>query len=115
ISARHVRRIEVFLRAGTYAPIFGLLGTLIGVVQTLRSIKDPSGLGAAMSVAVATTFFGVFLANFFFLAIAGRLQELDAQETLSKRIISRGMELIKQGEAPVTVREKLLTYSSEHR
>lgn len=113
ISQRHQRRIEVYIRAGTYSPIFGLLGTLIGVVQTLRSIKDPSGLAQAMSVAVATTFFGVFLANFFFLAIAGRLEELNTQETLSKRIISRAMELIKLGEAPATIREKLLTYSAE--
>ena len=64
---RHHQVSGIFRTMGTYAPIFGLLGTLIGVVQVLRNLSDPESMGASMAIAVTTTFYGIFGTNFIFL------------------------------------------------
>src|SRR3989339_428180 len=71
---KEIQVVNVFRSMGTYSPIFGLLGTLIGVVQVLKNLSDPKSLGASMAIAVTTTFYGIFGANFLFLPAAGKLQ-----------------------------------------
>ena len=61
---RHQRLIGVVRSMWTYSPIFGLLGTLIGVVQVLRNLGDPTAMGASMAIAITTTFYGIFGCNF---------------------------------------------------
>src|SRR5882672_10270162 len=61
---RHIQVANVFRSMASYAPIFGLLGTLVGVVQVLMTLTDPKTIGAAMAIAMTATFYGIFSANF---------------------------------------------------
>ena len=116
ISGRHQRIIGVFRSMGSYAPIFGLLGTLIGVVQVLRTLGDPTAMGGAMAIAITTTFYGIFGCNFIFLPIAGKLNEQSDSEILSKELIRVGILSIKEGIIPVLMRKKLnIFFAAKHR
>lgn len=108
---QHHQKINgVFRTMGTYSPIFGLLGTLIGVVQVLRNLSDPSSMGASMAIAITTTFYGIFAANFLFLPAAIKLGELNENETLRMQIITEGTLSISRGELPAMVRKKLNSF-----
>ena len=61
-------------KAGMYAPAFGMVGTLIGLIQMLQNLNDPAAIGPAMAVAMITTFWGALLANLVFLPMAGKAQ-----------------------------------------
>lgn len=111
---RHLRVSAVFRSAGTFAPIFGLLGTLIGVVQVLRNITDPSVMGSSMAIAMTASFYGIFSANFFFLPVAGKLNFYTEEEVLAKELITKGILAIHQGEVPWMVAQKLEDYLAYH-
>jgi chemotaxis protein MotA len=104
---RHEQIINVFRTMGTYAPIFGLLGTLLGVVQVLKNITDVKGLGSSMAMAVSTTFYGIFGANFIFLPLAGKLEARSEEELLIKEVIIEGIISIQQGDIPIITTRKL--------
>lgn len=109
---RHTQIAGVFRAAGTYAPIFGLLGTLIGVVQVLRNITDPSAMGASMAVAMTASFYGIFSANFLFLPIAAKLNFYSEEEMLNRELIAKGVLCLVHGEAPWLIARKLEGYMS---
>ena len=109
---RHQQISGIFRSAGTYAPIFGLLGTLIGVVEVLRHIKNPDELGNSMAVAMTASFYGIFSANFLFLPIATKLNFYSDEEMLNRELISKGVLALLQGEAPWLVSRKLEGYMS---
>lgn len=116
---QHNQKINgVFRTMATFSPIFGLLGTLIGVVQVLRNLSDPSSMGSAMAIAITTTFYGIFAANFLFLPTAIKLSERNENETLRREIISEGVLAISRGDLPIMVRKKLnaflISYLREH-
>jgi len=114
---RHNQVSGVFKTMGTYAPIFGLLGTLIGVVQVLRNLTDPKSMGASMAIAVTTTFYGIFATNFIFLPIAAKLTVQSEEELLIKEVVIEGIISIQKGEIPLIVRKKLqafLSYKLRH-
>jgi len=104
---RHMRLAALFNSAGTYSPIFGLLGTLIGVVTVLRNISDPSQMGKSMALAMTASFYGIFSANFLFLPVAVKLRFLAEQETLARELISKGARSILRGDVPLVVAKKL--------
>jgi len=93
-----------------YAPIFGLLGTLIGVVQVLKNLTDPESIGSSMAVAITTTFYGIFGANFLFSPAAGKLTALTEQEVLLKEVAIEGILSIQSGDIPTVVARKLHAY-----
>ena len=107
---RHQRVSGIFRTMGTYSPIFGLLGTLIGVVQVLRNLSDPQTMGASMAIAVTTTFYGIFGTNFIFLPIAGKLSVNSEDEILLKEVIIEGILSIQKGEIPIIVSKKLQAF-----
>lgn len=109
---RHQRLTGVFRSMGTYSPIFGLLGTLIGVVQVLRNLGDPTAMGASMAIAITTTFYGIFACNFIFLPIAGKLEGYSNDEMLLKELIITGIIAIKERTLPVLMRRKLERFLS---
>ena len=116
---QHNQKINgVFRTMATFSPIFGLLGTLIGVVQVLRNLADPSSMGSAMAIAITTTFYGIFAANFIFLPTAIKLGELNENETLRREIVAEGVLSISKGDLPIMVRKKLnaflISYMREH-
>jgi len=111
---RHMQVSGIFRSAGTYSPIFGLLGTLIGVVQVLRNITNPSMMGSSMAVAMTASFYGIFAANFMFLPIANKLSFYSEEEVLNREMIAKGILCIHGGEAPWLVHKKLEAYLSFH-
>jgi chemotaxis protein MotA len=110
---RHQRVISVFRSMGSYSPIFGLLGTLIGVVQVLRNLSDPTAMGSSMAIAITTTFYGIFGCNFLFLPIAGKLEGYSNDEMIMKELITVGILSIRRGTLPSLMRRKLERFLSE--
>ncbi len=103
---RHSQIQRLFEGMATYAPVYGLLGTLIGVLGLLRFLGDPKGMGNAMAKAI-TTFYGIFFANFIALPVAGKLEVYTAHEMLLKRVITEGIDCINREVNPITVKRKL--------
>jgi chemotaxis protein MotA len=109
---RHQQQTNIFTSAGTFAPIFGLLGTLIGVVQVLRNIQNPQMMGSSMAIAMTASFYGIFSANFLFLPIASKLGYYSDEDILSREIIAKGVLSIYEGDVPWLVSKKLEGYLS---
>jgi chemotaxis protein MotA len=95
---------------GKYAPAFGMIGTLIGLVAMLANMDDPTKIGAGMAAALITTLYGAILANIVFLPMADKLAARSAEEVLSKTIIIQGVMAIQSGDNPRNVEAKLLTF-----
>jgi len=104
---RHTQGIRFFDQMAKYAPGFGLLGTLIGLIMMLANLDDPKALGPSMSVALVTTFYGVLLSNLIFLPLAGRLRISSTEEVIQKEIILEGVLSIAQEESSYLTREKM--------
>ncbi|HIE28967.1 TPA: motility protein A [Candidatus Poribacteria bacterium] len=104
---RHKKGRELFTAMGKYAPGFGMIGTLIGLVQMLLNLDNPSNIGKPMAMALVTTFYGAILANLIFLPLAGKLKNRSAEETLFKELMLEGIILINSGESPRQVGERL--------
>lgn len=109
---RHQNVTSVFRTMGTLSPIFGLLGTLIGVVQVLRNLSDPTAMGEGMAVAITTTFYGIFAANFMFLPLSIKLDELSQRDIMGRELVTDGVMCIQQGDLPVIVKKKLTAFLS---
>lgn len=114
IEERHRLGAEIFTTMGNYAPAMGMTGTLIGLVQMLMRMNDPSAIGPAMSVALVTTFYGVLLTYLLFLPLAGKLKRLSAQELLVKQLIINGILSIQAGDNPRILEQKLHAFVSPH-
>ena len=95
---------------GRYAPAFGMIGTLIGLVAMLNNMDDPSKIGAGMAAALLTTLYGALLANIVFLPMADKLALRSSEEALAKTIIIHGVMSIQSGDNPRTVESKLMTF-----
>jgi chemotaxis protein MotA len=102
--------VKVFEGMGTYAPAFGMIGTLIGLVQMLANLDDPSSIGPAMAVAMITTFYGAVLANLFFIPMAEKLSGRNEEEIINMNIIFEGIISIREGEHPKLMEDKLKIY-----
>lgn len=111
---RHAEISNLFRNMATYAPIFGLLGTLVGVVEVLMNLTDPKTMGAHMAVAMTATFYGIFGANFLFLPIAGKLQAYSEEEVFLKEVMIEGILSIYNKEAPAILSRRLQAYLNEH-
>ena len=109
-SERHELGVNIFLSMGSYAPAFGMIGTLIGLVQMLAKLDDPSNIGPAMAVALITTFYGALLANAVFLPIAGKLKTKSEEEIFVKKIMLEGIMGISNGDNPMILEQKLNTF-----
>jgi len=107
IQQRHEKGANIFLSIGTYAPAMGMVGTLIGLVQMLQTMDDPSSIGPAMAVALLTTFYGAVIANVVCLPMAGKLKMRSESELLTKTLIIEGMQSILSGENPRIMEQKL--------
>jgi len=110
LKQRHFLIQDIFRTMANYAPAFGMVGTLIGLVQMLASLKDPEAIGPAMAVAILTTFYGSVLSNLIFLPIAGKLKSRTRAEVLHLQIIFEGAKCILQNNNPRFVYEKLSSF-----
>ena len=110
LKRRHQIGETVFRSLGTFAPAFGLIGTLIGLVQMLARLNNPKALGGAMAIALLATFYGALSSNLLFLPIAGKLRARTQQEVLNLEIIFEGARCILQNNNPLLVRDKLMSF-----
>ncbi|MCG3204139.1 MAG: Chemotaxis protein PomA [Elusimicrobia bacterium] len=110
IRLRHNEISNVFRNMATYAPIFGLLGTLVGVVEVMLNLTDPRTMGMHMAVAMTATFYGIFGANFLFLPIGGKLQAYSEQELFLKEVMIEGILSIQRQEVPAILTRRLEAY-----
>lgn len=104
---RHALGQKVFRQMGAMAPAFGMIGTLIGLVDMLRNMDDPSEIGPAMSMALVCTLYGAVLANLVCLPLANKLEFRTKEEALAKQVIIEGIVSIMQGSNPKVLKEKL--------
>jgi chemotaxis protein MotA len=115
-SARHEDAASMYDRASSIAPAFGMVGTLVGLINMLKSMNmddGADGIGTAMGTALITTMYGCILAHVIFGPIANNLRIRDSEEVLCKQIIVEGIMSIQSGENPKFLREKLLTYMDQ--
>jgi len=110
LEERHRLGAEIFTTMGTFAPAVGMLGTIIGLVQMLMQMEDPSQIGAPMAVALLTTFYGTILANLLFLPVAGKLKTRSKQEVLTKQMVLEGVISIQSGDNHRIVEQKLKAF-----
>ncbi len=127
ISSRHVAGQEMFLYMASYAPAFGMLGTVLGLIIMMNNFSSGSGgmeitasydvaerfadLLSGMGLALITTFYGVFMANMIFLPIGGKLKRRSENEMMLKSIVVEGIISIHAREHPILIKEKLMTFA----
>lgn len=107
---RHHKGRVIIEKAGEYAPAWGMIGTLIGLVLMLSSLDDPSSLGPNMAVALLTTLYGTVLANLVFLPMASKLENKTEEEIFIKQIIIEGIIGVQSGQNPRILEEKLSAF-----
>ncbi len=112
IEERHGGNQNVFETMGTLGPGFGMIGTLIGLINMLANLKDPSSVGPNMAVAIVTTFYGSLIANLFCIPVVNKLKIRSSQEILLKEVTLEGMLSIQAGENPRIIEEKLKAFLS---
>ena len=124
ISTRHIGAQEIILYMAAYAPAFGMLGTVLGLIIMMNKFQmsgetssidfnvadQLSALLVGMGTALITTFYGVFLANMVFLPIAGKLKRRSENEIMLKSIVLEGIISIHGREHPILIKEKLMTF-----
>ena len=107
---RHRRGQEILEGMGAAAPAFGMIGTLIGLVQMLASMEDPSTIGPAMAVALLTTLYGALLANVICLPLADKLKVRSQEEALNMMVCLEGVLGMVSGENPNQISQKLKSF-----
>ena len=110
LEARHKDTIGFWENVAAMGPAWGMIGTLIGLVNMLKALDDPSSIGPSMSVALITTLYGSLLANWIGTPIANKLKTKNAEEILTKEILVEGILSIQAGENPRVIEEKLKTF-----
>ncbi|KAB7705878.1 flagellar motor protein MotP [Bacillus aerolatus] len=110
LEERHRKKRSMLEKAGEYAPAWGMIGTLIGLVLMLKSLDDPASLGPNMAVALLTTFYGALLANLVFLPLAAKLELKTEKEVFFREIIIEGVVGVQSGQNPKILQEKLQAF-----
>ncbi|MET4026505.1 chemotaxis protein MotA [Marinobacter sp. MBR-99] len=107
---------RVFRGIGESAPAIGMLGTLVGLVQMLNTLDDPSSIGPAMAIALLTTLYGAFIAQLIALPLADKLQLKAEDDSRNQMLIITSIKSIMRGENPRVMTELLSSYvTPEHR
>src|SRR5712691_2230360 len=104
---------KIYRAIGDCTPAFGMVGTLIGMVQMFANMTDPSKLGPFMATALLATLHGAVIANLFCLPIADKLHGKLLDEEINKTLIIDGILMIRDSKSPTLVREMLLAYLPE--
>ena len=110
VATRHRDGKAVLDCMGRFAPAFGMIGTLMGLIIMLGDMSDPSKIGAGMAVALLTTLYGAIVSNVVFLPFAEKLGFTNKQELLAMEIVIRGIMAIQSGENPRVIEQKLNTF-----
>lgn len=112
MESRHKKNMTVWDNIASMGPAWGMIGTLIGLVNMLKKLDDPSSIGPAMAVALITTFYGSVLANWLATPTANKLKVIHDEEYRVKIVIIEGLLSIQAGENPRVIGEKLKAFLS---
>lgn len=112
IEARHMIGKKIVESTGAAAPAFGMIGTLVGLVQMLQSLDDPSKIGGGMATALLTTLYGAIIANVACIPLAGKLETRSQDEVACRELMITGITALAQGLAPRAVEDNLVAYLS---
>jgi len=104
---RHAGGRKIMDQMGAFAPAFGMIGTLVGLVQMLQDLSDPGAIGIGMATALLTTLYGAMAANMVFIPLAGKLEMVAKTEALLRNLMIEGVVAIQSGEKPQLIKEKL--------
>lgn len=110
LQERHALGQAMIDSMASYAPAYGMIGTLIGLINMLEKLSEPDTLGPSMAVALVTTFYGVVLANLVFTPISTKLIAITAAETLEKELLLEGLMSVQDGENPRIIKDKLYAF-----
>ncbi|MDF2608578.1 MAG: putative rane protein [Lachnospiraceae bacterium] len=110
IEGRHNDVIGFWDKLSAMGPAWGMIGTLIGLVNMLKDLSDPSTIGPNMAVALITTFYGSVLANWVCIPIVNKLKSKNATEVMMKEVVVEGLLSIQAGENPRVIEEKLKSF-----
>ncbi len=110
VEDRHKDKIGFWENLGAMGPAWGMIGTLIGLINMLQDMNDPSSIGPSMAVALVTTLYGSLLANWICAPVATKLKSKNAEETMMKEIEIEGLLSIQAGENPRVIEEKLKSF-----
>ncbi len=107
---RHQSGKKILETMGAMAPAFGMIGTLIGLIQMLQNMSDPSAIGAGMAVALLTTFYGALSSNLIYIPFGTKLDNRSKEEVALKSLMIEGIIAIQSGDKPALVKEKLKSF-----
>ena len=110
LAARHREGKAIMDQMGRFAPAYGMIGTLLGLIMMLADISDPSKFAAGMTVALMAALYGAIMANVFFCPFAEKLGLLSRSELIAIEIAIRGVMAIQSGESPRAIEQKLRTF-----
>jgi len=110
ISRRHREGKSILDQLARFAPAYGMIGTLMGLIMMLSDMSDPSSIGSGMAVALITTLYGAIAANVIFQPFAEKLGLLSKYELNSMELVVRGVLAIQSGESPRALEQRLMTY-----
>lgn len=110
VATRHRDGKSILDQLGRFAPAYGMIGTLLGLIMMLSDMSDPSNIGTGMAVALITTLYGAIAANVLFMPFAEKLGFISKQELLVMEIVVRGIMAIQSGENPRVIEQKLSTF-----
>lgn len=110
VQERHAQGQAIILSMASYAPAFGMIGTLIGLINMLKNLTDYGSLGPNMAIALITTFYGIVFANLVFTPIAKKLKAQSDGENLQKELYMEGLLSIQDGENPRIIKDKLSSF-----
>ena len=110
LEQRHERGAGYFMNLGAFAPTFGIIGTVMGLIMVLKNLADPSSLGSAVATAFVATLYGVVSANALFIPLANKLGQASREEALMREIMIEGILSIQAGDNPRIVKEKLSAF-----
>lgn len=112
VEGRHKSKIGFWDTLGAMGPAWGMIGTLVGLVNMLNKMDDPSAIGPGMATALITTLYGSLLANWICAPVASKLKENNGEEVMMKEIMIEGLLSIQAGENPRVIEEKLKSFLS---
>lgn len=114
LDERHSQERGIYDKGAALGPAFGMVGTLIGLINMLKNLQDVASVGPNMAVALITTFYGTLLANVIFAPISNKLRVRHEEEYLCMRIICEGAQAIQAGTNPKLLQEKLVNILPEY-
>lgn len=115
VGDRHKTNISFWENLGAMGPAWGMIGTLIGLINMLGNLQDINSVGPNMAIALITTFYGSFLANWVCTPVSTKLKANSEAEIMSKNIVVEGLLSIQAGENPRIIEEKLKSFISPER